>query len=52
MRVNSKLKYILLIVIKFQSLRLIYLISNNRKLIWINRNQCKFQIKMHSLDSY
>ena len=52
MSVNSKSKYILLIVIKFQSLRLIYLISNYRKSTWINRNEYIFQIKIDTLDSY
>ena len=45
MSVFSNKKCILLIVIKFQSLKLIYLISNYRKSIWINRNKCKIQIE-------
>ena len=52
MSVTSKLKCIILIVIKFQSLRLIYLISNYRKSISINRNECIFQIKMRPLNNY
>ena len=44
MSVYSK-KSILSIVFKFESLKLIFLISNYRKSIWINRNECKIQIK-------
>ena len=39
-------------VIEFNPLNLIYKISNYRKSIWINRNEGRFQIKMHSLDIY
>ena len=38
-------KCILLVVTKFESLKVVYLISNYRKSIWINRNECKIQIK-------
>ena len=44
MRVKSK-KCILLVVTKFDSLKQIYLISNYRKSISINRNESKIQIK-------
>ena len=48
MRVYSKEKCILLIVIKLNSLKLIYLICNHRKSIWINIDDGIFQIKMHA----
>ena len=37
MSVYSNKKCILVIVLKFESLKLIYLISNDRKSIWINK---------------
>ena len=52
MRVYSKLKGILVSFIQFYSLKLIYLITNYRKSIWINRNEGIFQIKMHSRVTY
>ena len=33
-------------------LNLDYMISNSGTPIWINRNECIFEIKMHSLSSY
>ena len=30
---------------KFESLKVVYLISNYWQSIWINRNECKIQIK-------
>ena len=36
-----QLKCTLLVVTKFESLKLIYLISNYQKSIWINRNSVK-----------
>ena len=44
--VYSKEKCILLSFIKFNSFKLIYLISNYRKSIWITRNEGIFQIKI------
>ena len=40
-----EIKCILLVNTKFESLKLIYLISNCRKEIYINRNECKIEIK-------
>ena len=40
-----QIKCILLVVTKFESLKLIHLICNCRKEIYINRNECKIQIK-------
>ena len=33
------------VVTKFEYLKLIYIISNFTNLIWINKNECKIQIK-------
>ena len=39
------MKCFLLVVTKFESLKLIYLIFNYRKEIYINRNECKMEKK-------
>ena len=39
------MKCILFIVIKFEPLQVIHIISNYRKSIWINRNESKIEIK-------
>ena len=41
-----------MIVMKSNTLKLFYLISNYRKLIWINRNEGRFERKLHSLNIY
>ena len=43
---NSIVSYLILL------LKLDYMISNPRTTIRINRNECIFEIKMHSLGSY
>ena len=40
-----QIKCILLVVTKFESSKLIYLISNYRNSIYNNRNECKIEIK-------
>ena len=37
-----------LLVTKFESLKVIYLIANCRKEIYINRNECKIQMSVKS----